>query len=462
MALAALSLAAAACSDSLVDHNADPNVLNPYPCLPAQAVCGGACVAEGPAACGASCADCTGNVAPDPHAQPACVAHACAFECEPGWLRSGSACVRARAISAGFAHTCALLDDGGVRCWGANEHGQLGNGSTTDSPVPVEVRLQAPASAVAAGYVHSCAIVAGGAVWCWGDNTTGSLGDGSTTGRTSPVQVVGLAGAIAIAAGGGEVDGVTANTYYGHTCVVVPAGVECWGSNESGQLGNGSFVESHVPVQTSDISTTPTAIAVGDRHTCAVVGGQARCWGADGSKQLGDGATTNQKKPVTVSALGSGVTAIAAGAAHSCAVVNAASNGELWCWGSNSAGQANGVATFGDLVNAPQLVPPFSTSAFSSAAGGNEHTCAVASGGGVQCFGADLFCQLTKIGDQCPIRGIASTPIGGVAALTAGFDHTCALGTDGGVQCWGDNGRGQLGGGAAGAPVGTPTYVSGR
>ncbi|HUL59567.1 MAG TPA: hypothetical protein VLU43_09850 [Anaeromyxobacteraceae bacterium] len=457
--LAALALAGAACSDTLLDHNADPALLNN--CAASQVACGALCFAEDGQHCGGSCADCSASAQPPANAGPACVAHACTFECDPGWLRSGNACVRARAVSAGWAHTCALLDDGSVKCWGANEHGQLGDGGTLDSSVPVPVALPDTASAVAAGYVHTCAVVGtAGAVWCWGDNTTGSLGDGSTIGRTSPVQVSGLTGATAIAAGGGEVAETppAPSTYYGHTCALVPTGVKCWGSNESGQLGNDSFVESHVPVQTSGITTTPAGLSVGDRHTCAVVSSQALCWGADGSKQLGDGSNTNQARPQT--AINSGVTAVAAGAAHSCAVVSGASSGELWCWGSNSNGQANGVASFGDFVNTPQLVPPLTAVSFTSAAGGNEHTCAVESStGGVVCFGANLSSQLS--GGRTA-RGKVTTPLTGIAAVTAGYEHTCALRTDGGVQCWGDNERGQIGAGASASSVQVPTYVSGR
>ncbi|HTN53433.1 MAG TPA: hypothetical protein VML50_13585 [Anaeromyxobacter sp.] len=452
-ALPPLLLALAACSDTLVDHNADPALLNPSACTPVQTTCGGVCVAEDAAHCGTACADCTGTAPPDPNATPACVAHACGFECNPGWLRSGTACRRAQAISAGFAHTCALLSDGAVKCWGANDHGQLGDGTLANSAVPVDVALPAAATALAAGYVHTCA-VAGTAheVFCWGDNTTGNLGDGTTLERSAPVQVSGLSGAGAIAAGGGEVGG-SPPTFYGHTCAAVAAGVECWGSNESGQLGDDSTVASAVPVQTQVLTSPPSALSVGDRHTCALVGGAIWCWGSAGSYQLGNGNPTNQPKPIQ--AIATGATALAAGAAHTCAVVSSA----LQCWGSNSAGQANGGDNSQAFVQTPAGVT-LAGFAPTGAAGGNAHTCAVDAGAGkVTCFGANDQSQLSGAPTA---RGNVAVPVTGAAALTAGYDHSCALLADGGVQCWGQNDRGQTGTGAPGAPLQAPTFVSGR
>src|SRR5512140_2120517 len=167
--------AAGACSDSLVDHHAPADVLNPSGCAAGQVLCGSLCVAEDAGHCGSSCSSC--GAAPDPNAAPVCTeAHECSFACNPGFLRVGSGCERAVAVSGGFAHTCAITTSGSVKCWGANEHGQLGDGSADDSALPVDVTLPAPATAIAAGYVHTCAI-AGGAAYCWGDNTTGALGD---------------------------------------------------------------------------------------------------------------------------------------------------------------------------------------------------------------------------------------------------------------------------------------------
>jgi alpha-tubulin suppressor-like RCC1 family protein len=448
--LVLLSLLAAACGDTLVDHNADPNLLAGGTCGPALASCGGACVPEDASHCGASCAVCT-DAGPDPNGTPACIGQACSWECKPGFLKVGGACERAVAVSAGFQHTCAVTTGGTLRCWGANEHGQLGDDTRTDSAVPVEVKLPGPATAVAAGYVHTCA-VASGEVFCWGDNTTGDLGDGTTTLRAAPAKVAGLGGVTALAAGGGENAGAP-GTYYGHSCAIASGGtIWCWGSNDSGQLGDGTTQPRLSPVKNADLRDPATALAIGDRHTCAIVAGAIWCWGANGSGQLGDGSTTSSPHPLQV--LPSGAF-IAAGAVHTCAV----SGGALQCWGDNSSGQANfGVNTPGSFAK-PNPVPlgPLVPAA---AAGGGSHTCALGAGGEVVCFGANDRGQL---GGPVSARGALAVTLPAARAITAGFAHSCALLSDGGVQCWGANDRGELGApSGAGPAIATPTYVSGR
>ena len=134
-------------------------------------------------------------------------------------------------------HACALLTDGGVKCWGANNNGQLGDGTTTPSATPVSVAaLGGEAIAVAAGSEHTCAVLENGGVQCWGSNGDGQLGDGTREQSSVPVDVSDLAdAAVAITAGGAYGSGVGA-----HTCALLAnGGVQCWGSNEAGQLGNG-------------------------------------------------------------------------------------------------------------------------------------------------------------------------------------------------------------------------------
>ncbi|BDG05123.1 RCC1 domain-containing protein [Anaeromyxobacter oryzae] len=460
LAVASLLLAAG-CNDSLVDHAAGSTVLHPSPCDPGQVLCGDVCLAEDGQHCGASCSSCASAVPPDPNAGPICTeAHACAFECNPGWLRVGDACERAVAVSAGFAHTCAITTGAKVKCWGANEHGQLGDGSTQDSAVPVDVALPAPASAIAAGYVHTCAVAAG-AVYCWGDNTTGALGDGTTSQRSSPVQVSGVSGVTAVSAGGGENAGATP-TFYGHSCVVAGGSISCWGSNESGQLGDGTTQQrtAPVPVALGSLGGQATAVANGDRHTCAVVAGGIWCWGAAGSWQLGNGNTANQSRPVQAQGLQSGASDVAAGGAHTCAVI-AAPAAELTCWGSNSAGQAAGGDNSVLTVQRPAAVALSGVVAPSAVAAGNTHTCAVdGPSGAVACFGGDDASQLSG---PATARGAVLVPLPSTArALAAGYDHTCALLDDGGIDCWGANGRGQVGAGSDSASVATPSPVSGR
>ncbi len=449
---------AVGCSDSLVDHGASSAVLHPSECGPGQVACGDVCVSEDAEHCGSTCSSCDGAVPPDPNAGPVCTeAHVCAFECNPGWLRVGSACERTTAVSAGFAHTCALTTSGALKCWGANEHGQLGNGTTEDSAIPVDVALPSPATAVAAGYVHTCAVAAG-ATYCWGDNSTGALGDGTTSQRSSPVRVAGVSGAAALAAGGGENAGPVP-TFYGHSCALSGGSISCWGSNESGQLGDGTFAQRSSPgaVALGDVAGQASAIANGDRHTCAVVAGGVRCWGAAGSWQLGDGGTSNQPRPVEAQGV-SGAAAVAAGAQHSCTIAGAPA--ALQCWGSNSAGQSAGGDNSALTVQRPAVVG-LGGSQPSAVAAGSAHTCVLdGMSGAVTCFGAN---DTSQLGAPATARGSVQVPLTqGARALAAGYDHTCALLEDGSVECWGANGRGQLGTGGLSASVATPSPVSGR
>jgi alpha-tubulin suppressor-like RCC1 family protein len=236
-------------------------------------------------------------------------------------------------IAAGGTHTCALTAAGGVKCWG--------DLATTPEDVP---GLTSGVSAIAAGYMHTCAIVgdaaAGGAVKCWGANDTGQLGNGTTTSSSTPVAVQGLSAVKAISAGGAPVDRFTAG---GHGCAVTTAGtVKCWGWNDEGQLGDGTTINRLAPVNVSGIASGAQDVAAGDKHTCALIGDIAagtagvKCWGQNRYGQLGVGSTESYPTPVQVGGFTGGVNAIAAGGAHTCAVTEA---GGAKCWGRNAAGQ---------------------------------------------------------------------------------------------------------------------------
>ena len=235
-------------------------------------------------------------------------------------------------VSSGGEHACALVSGGVAQCWGENYFGALGNGTKRDSSVPVTVRGIADATQISSGYYHTCALLPGGAVKCWGLNGEGELGDGTTEDSKVPVDVSGITGATRISADGGW-----------HTCALLPGGaVKCWGNNDYGQLGNGSWASSSVPVDVSAIADA-TQVSVGGRHTCALVsGGAVKCWGHNGSGELGDGTWTDSSTPVRASGI-TGATQISAGVAHTCALV---SGSDVTCWGLNRRGQlGNGTTT---------------------------------------------------------------------------------------------------------------------
>jgi alpha-tubulin suppressor-like RCC1 family protein len=354
------------------------------------------------------------------------------------------------AIAAGTFHSCALLADGTVRCWGLNSSGQLGNNSLVNAKVPVLVHGLSGATAVAAGARHSCALVVGGTVQCWGQNDYGQLGNNSLANSEVPVAVSGLSGVTAIAVG----------EY--HSCALLVGGtVKCWGLNTSGQLGNNSFLNAKVPVLVSGV-TNARAIALGARHSCALlVGGTVQCWGLNSSGQLGNNSLANAKVPVLVSGL-SGVTAIAGGTSHSCALVV---GGTVECWGLNTSGQL-GAVSVKPKTSSPVTKVPVQVSnltGVTAIGAGTQYSCALLVDGSAQCWGLNSSGQLgnsslTNANAPVPVSGISGGT--GITALASGATHACALLGNGTVECWGDNEEGQLGNGTLNGSA-TPVAVIG-
>lgn len=350
----------------------------------------------------------------------------------------------AAALSAGYSSTCAVTDAGGVECWGNNDLGQLGNGTTTASTIPVQVSgLSSGVRAVAVGASHACALTDAGGVKCWGTNQIGQLGNGGTTGThedgtpyisTSPVDVAGLtSGVKAIGAG------------TNHTCAVTNAGaVKCWGYNTTGQLGNNSTTDSSIPVQA--ISSGVVAVTGGNASTCALTdAGGVKCWGSNNKGQIGiDISTTVQLTPVDVPALTSGVTSLSVGGRTACVAMT---DGDLKCWGNNANGQL-GV----DADITPYSVTPVVPSGVPGAkqvATATTHACVLTTTGGVLCWGDNTYGQLGD--DTTASRSMPATVEGlssGVVAVSTNLNRSCALLDNGSVKCWGSNEVGQLGDGS--------------
>jgi alpha-tubulin suppressor-like RCC1 family protein len=229
------------------------------------------------------------------------------------------------AISAKERHTCALLRDGSVECWGYDASQQRDG----DPSIPVPVAGLSGATAITTGSGFSCALLKDGTVQCWGTSDSGGLGTAAESSET-PVTIAGLSGVTAISTG------------YVHSCAVISDGtVECWGQNNDGQLGFGDLADgfdytprySPAPVIVTGLSGV-TAIAAGENHTCALRSdGTVECWGSNSSGQLGPSGPTGRvdstTTPVPVPGLRD-VTAIAVGTGSSCALLK---DRTVKCWG---------------------------------------------------------------------------------------------------------------------------------
>lgn len=346
-------------------------------------------------------------------------------------------------VTSGGGHSCALMTDQTVWCWGRNTVGQLGNGTTADSLVPVWVRTLPPAINVSAGHDHTCAVNTSNQVLCWGANAFGELGNGTTSvDNPLPVFALGIA-ASQVSAG----DQFSCAVTLAHT-------VDCWGNNNFGELGNGTLASSSTPVKVKNL-TNVVQVAAGYFHACALESsGTIWCWGDNSNGQLGNGSVTASKVPVQVSI--QNATSVAAGFDDTCAIT---SGGDLLCWGDNFSGEL-GTGDFTDRHLPTKVAPPLS-SGVSQVSLGEGFTCAIAAAPGptALCWGDASgygrlgngnFTQVDPV--PTPVFGLMSSPAGGTSGpvqIAAGTNHACVVMVSGLVQCWGQGFYGNLGNGSS-------------
>jgi alpha-tubulin suppressor-like RCC1 family protein len=288
-------------------------------------------------------------------------------------------------IVSGASHNCAITPGGGLKCWGANDWGRLGDGTTTYRSTPVDVvGLTSGVISVAGGDEHTCALTSTGGVKCWGVNDFGQLGDGTNTWRSTPVNVVGLnSGVAAITAG------------RGFSCAILnSSGLKCWGEGQFGQIGDGSATsKNNTPVDVSGLSTGVVSVTGGAWHACALTtNGGIKCWGRNDSGQVGDGTNIERHTPVNVSGLSGGASIVEGGWQHTCAVTS----GGAKCWGSNYFGQLGDGTGVGS--NIPVNVSGLTNGVMKIGSGGGgydaEHSCAIINTGRAKCWGNNVYGQL--------------------------------------------------------------------
>jgi len=369
-----------------------------------------------------------------------------------------------QSISSSFSHSCVLLDNAYVRCWGYNGYGQLGYGNTLnigDNEHPFTagtVNLVGNAIQVSTGGYHTCALLDSGFVRCWGRNNYGQLGYG-TTENVGDGEAVSSQGYVTL---GGRATKIAAGSF--HTCALLTTGkVRCWGYNADGQLGLGhtNHIGDTETVWTAgDVSLGALAkdIVAGGDHTCALLTtSNVRCWGRNGHGQLGLGNITqigDNEVPSSVAEVNVGglVKQLSAGSLHTCAVLE---TGNARCWGYNGYGQLGygNTLTIGDNetpasagdINLGDTV--LQIVAGQNNESGQNHTCALLSNGGVKCWGLNNYGQL-GYGNTTNLHApSAFVNLGGASAyaISSGGEFSCALLSTGTARCWGLSNFGQLG-----------------
>ncbi len=411
-----------------------------------------------------------------------------AADCGPAGTAQGTADVtvvlpRVVSVAVGGSFACALVEDpslgipdaGDVYCWGANDQGQLGDGTTINRDVPTMV--QAPdgvhfggsgfnddprrraAELLVAGNGHVCVVTTGDDTYCWGDNDEGQLGNGTRIDSVDPVAVQSSASVYESLSAGSE-----------YNCAVTVNGAgECWGDNDNGELGRSNTVDGLTPASVN-VAGTWLMIRAGDDHTCGINGTTlTHCWGDGSDGSIGNGfAPAIQSTPAVVLGPGGfgppiGLQWIGVGDEVSCGVESGSE--QLYCWGRNNVGQV-GDGTVGTNRLVPTMVATTDRfeSVFDASADASATACAIMESttpraGPAYCWGGNAFGQ---VGDGTLVHRLTPTAL----ATSELFIHisqsagmACGITADYELMCWGDDALGRLGNGPGKVDQLTPQFL---
>jgi alpha-tubulin suppressor-like RCC1 family protein len=346
-------------------------------------------------------------------------------------------------VAAGGNSTCGVATGGVGYCWGNNSFGQLGNSATTNSAIPIKVVGGLTFSSMTVGSIdgYACGLTTSGAAYCWGYNDYGQLGNGNFNTSAVPVAVTGNLTFTALSAGDG-----------GQACGIAAGGAAyCWGYNGGGGLGSAAaFTSTPLPVQGGLVFASISAGQNG--QTCALTpAGAAYCWGNGASGALGNGSQASTNTPVAVSG-GLAFKSISAGYSSTCGLTTA---GAAYCWGDNTYGELGNGSTTNSLT--PVAVGGGLT--FTAISVGDAFACGLVTSGAAYCWG---FNGEGQLGVGASTRSTSPEALfGGVAfaSISAGYSSACAVTPGGAAYCWGDNTYGQLGNQVTGGTALTPVLV---
>jgi alpha-tubulin suppressor-like RCC1 family protein len=362
-------------------------------------------------------------------------------------------------VSAGFDHTCAIQRDGATLCWGANTHGQLGDGLGGRVFEPVLVDDGGAWQSVAAGAMGTCGVRVEGTLWCWGRNSSGQLADGTVRPRHFPIQV------------GEDTDWIAVTVGWDHVCATKrDQSLWCWGGNDQGQLGTGGTASVAIPQHISAAGDGWEDVAAGTQNTCGIIGRVMYCWGtgfvvSPTALSLPDAWTSvdSQTASLRFPSLMCGVNGtlancwsqdsnfpgtlagnwdtIATGTNHQCGLLGTT----VQCAGENAQGQlGNGKFDIGSPIPAPELTGQ----AWLRVDAGNAATCAITTSKTLACWGRGELLGAGQRGDSD-----RALPVGVDAWLevSVGDHHACAINSGGALYCWGDSITGERGDGRGGS-----------